>query len=607
MIGIQQKNIVLGHDPSKIPFDKINLQSRSGGELALGHGGEKTIFYSNKTLQHLVDKKFIDQLSKDRAQATVRLEEATHASKGKEFVGDIGRDGFKKVSNEQGDFLLKKTASLQSKGEIDVVHGSIATRVNVEPSLRGLSGDILKMGDLDIVPKASKNMGFEDRASKLIKEYYDEFPLSKGESKSFVDKAGSNRELHLIKADGRKEKIFEVVMKTSDESPIGKTKDDPTKILDYKMPFDKKVKATDYPIETKTLEYQGLTQTKTILSFQKSLDPTVKAKIYTARGREKDIVRRYWQARQSELNQIRAGKPLTAAKTREAAEKFKLLYPELDFTKISEEKVVLNLSSRTGESTKNSSSVIESTIPTITVKTNPSIINSISEQKIGSNVMSKPTNQNELKSELSKLYEKYDNSRPLLNSQSTTHSMIPRSNVKLPSRIQPRSNVIPRRIDDLTSRSGTTSPRSIRSHSVRPPSTKPPSVKLTRSKSPSIVSSNSKSQNVKISSPVNVLNLNVNAITSKSKSRRKPAPNIIDMINTTKKKPDKVKFRRNFVGNVRQDNIIGIFKRSEIIEDKKRFGNKVNKIIAQDKKRFKSKSNVMNIFSDKKKMMKIKF
>ena len=47
-------------------------------------------------------------------------------------------------------------------------------------------------------------------------------------------------------------------MKSSDESPLGiSRKADPDRILDYKIPFDKKVKAADYNIDTKTLEYQG--------------------------------------------------------------------------------------------------------------------------------------------------------------------------------------------------------------------------------------------------------------------------------------------------------------------------------------------------------------
>ena len=111
----------------------------------------------------MLKTKFIDPTSSSRAKAVIQLEKTTHASKGSEFVGDIGKDGFKKVSQKQGDFLLKKTASLQEKGEIETVHGSIATRVNIEPALRTTSGDILKMGDLDIVPKASKTFHLKQR------------------------------------------------------------------------------------------------------------------------------------------------------------------------------------------------------------------------------------------------------------------------------------------------------------------------------------------------------------------------------------------------------------------------------------------------------------
>ena len=577
IIGVQQKSVVVGHDPKKIPLEKVKLESRSGGELALGRGGEREIFYSDKTLDFMKDTGFISELSAKRAKTAVKLEKATQA-KGEPFVGDIGKGGFKKISEEQGDFLLRKTELLQRKGEIETLHGSIATRVNIEQSLRGLSGDVLKMGDLDIVPKASKDIGFEARASKLIKEYYDEFPLGKGESKSFKDVAGSNRELILTKADGKKEKIFEVVVKDSDEMVLGTSKKDPTKILDYKIPFDKKVKAVDYNIETKNLAYQQLTQTKTVLAFQKSPDASAKAIVYPARGRDKDIVRRYWQARQTELNQIRGGQPLKAKETRKIADEFKSLYPELDFSTIPDEKVVINLSSKVGSSTLTPSSKGSAS----------SLAESTLSQK-GSSTILRPKSQ----SNFSKAFEQSNKTKSTL-----TDSVIqktPSSKIQKPSNnLQSFRSKITQQRENI--RNSIVAPRS------RIVSSKNPSIKT-----PSLFSSSSAKMPVpKAVSPITrIIGTRTDTIVTKPTKGKKPIGLFLDAVNTTKKKSGKVKYRRDFLGSSRTDHIVGLFKRPEILEEKKRFSTKLNRQVRIDKTKSLKSSKVFGSSSIKNNRLRI--
>ena len=555
IIGIQNNRIVIGNKPANLPLDKIKLEGRSGGELALGFGGEKGLFYSQKTLQHMKDVGFLDDISIQRAQAAINVEKQTH-SRGINFVGEVGKDPFKSVSSEQGDFLLRKTASLQTKGEIETVHGSIATRIQVDPKLRAMSGEVLKMGDLDVVPKLTskqikRGATLEQRASTLIKEYADEFPLRKGETIKVTDKVGSNRELILNKPGGAKEKVFEIVMKKSDEAPIGLSKKDPTHILDYKIPFGKTVKATDYNITTKTLEYQGLTQTKTILAFQKNPTGISKAVLYPARGREKDIVRRYWQARQSELNQRRAGRIFQAAKTRQAAEKFKSLYPDVPFGEsfIAEEKVALSLSTKSGSTGTSirfgNVSGGDIILGATTAKSSGSVFDHmIKQQRRDAGLSSKIT------------------------SAKTPGSKVTGSKVtgsRAPGSRAPGSRV--------PSKAPSIRPPS-KAPSIRPPS-KAPSIRP-----PSRITSPGGSTSIggkggRVGSRFSAFNTNP---TDPFRGKKKPKlfP-LIDAINTTKKKKGKVKKPHDFLGNVRLHHIEGFIKRTEVIHGDRRLPRQIQK------------------------------
>jgi len=394
IIGIQQGKIVVGEPKPVVPqLSKASLESRSGGELALGYGVEKSLFYTEKGLGQQVKAGLINPLSKERALATTKLEDATQAAKGGQYKGTIGADSFKSVTEDQGKFLLTKTAALQKKGQVDIVHGSIATRIAIEPSLKAESGNILRMGDLDINPmrlskkeiataskitKEEKIQGItkETKIKTLEKEkaidvakQYEDFPVRVGETFSIkIPKGEGNIGLQLAKQGEPSRKIGEVILSKSEEA-VQKGKGDPTSILSYKIPFDKTQTARDFKIKTQTLEFQGLTQTKTTLAYQ-TYSPTAKlasdvsarAKIYPAAGREKDVLRRYWQGRQSELNQIRSGKPIAATATRTAAEDFRKLYPELDFNVVPEEKFVLKLSSQITESSSTPKILVAPTI-----------------------------------------------------------------------------------------------------------------------------------------------------------------------------------------------------------------------------------------------------
>lgn len=366
VIGIVEKKIVIGTPkPETIPTAKINLTSRSKGELSLGVGPERNIFYSEKALKYFEGIGFINPLSKIRSQASQRLESATQ-KEGKIIISSLGTNAFKNVSDDQGMALLKLIEREHKAGLIEDPHGSLSTRSHIEPILRRESGNVIRIGDFDVVPKASelarRKISLEDYASKLIKEARDTVPLKKGEQIRITDKIGEARHLELKHSGGKDfNKIFEILVKDSDEMKLGLNPKSPTHIMGFKIPSDS-IKMLDYDIRTSTLKYQGLTQTKTINAFQEfketakkfessiigesklsKLDTKAKAVIYPGIGREqKDIARRYWEGRQTELNQLRAGLFKSAKETREAAEEFKKLYPEIKFGDIPDEKIALS-------------------------------------------------------------------------------------------------------------------------------------------------------------------------------------------------------------------------------------------------------------------------
>ena len=351
---------------------------------------------------------------------------------------------------------------------------------------------------------------------------------------------------------------------------------------------------------------------------------------------DKDIVRRYWQARQSELNQIRGGEPLRAKKTRDAAEKFKSLYPEINFTTLPDEKIVLNLSSKgSGESVKIESRIVDSVLGNSSVKGLTPIKEIIPDKKQvaikNNNSTTNPTIQAEPKGEFTKLYEKYDASRAIIKSESKLNSMFsdfkPHPSIlpqrpmmtKTNSGILPRSTIHRRQIIPTHS-AGSTIPKSVgpKLNSFIPTRSNVPSSTGILPIIPSgILSQNSpgaKSPSLglsgggggpKATNRITNFTPTANAAFDIFKTRRKKVGWWLELNkNTTKKKQGKVKYRRNFVGNVKGDNIVGLFRRQEITEDRHRISNYVNDIVEKDKSR-KLKSKKFNIFSSKKGKFKI--
>ena len=288
--GTIKTKLVLGN-PNKLGVPELGtkaLKDRNLGEMALGYGLEKNIFYSEKALQQQVASGYINELSKLRAQATVGLEESAQKSTGDMFVGGVGSDSFKSITQAQGEFELRYAELIKRADNLDDLHGSIATVSQIEPDLVKQAGQVLKMGDIDYQLKLSKSqvanspykqgtvdyMNWESKtldtmsvnAAKYFKSH---FPKQQGETLAIEVKG--NVGLWLTQQSGKKIKIAEFIRRGSQqfqENPLanmpGKK---PTTILGYEFP-DKTVRIMNYDLTTKTLTYQGLTQTKTMLSYQ---------------------------------------------------------------------------------------------------------------------------------------------------------------------------------------------------------------------------------------------------------------------------------------------------------------------------------------------------
>lgn len=593
IIGIQQGKIIVGEPKPVVPqLSKASLESRSGGELALGYGAERSLFYTEKGLGQQVKAGLINPLSKERVLAAAKLEDATQAAKGGQYKGTIGADSFKSVTEDQGKFLLTKTAALQKKGQVDIVHGSIATRIAIEPSLKAESGNILRMGDLDINPmrlskkeiataskitKEEKIQGItkETKIKTLEKEkaidvakQYEDFPVRIGETFSIkIPKGEGNIGLQLAKQGEPPRKIGEIILLKSEEA-IQKGKGDPTSILSYRIPFDKTQTARDFKIKTQTMEFQGLTQTKTTLAYQ-TYSPTAKlasdiparAKIYPAAGREKDVLRRYWQGRQSELNQIRSGKPIAATATRTAAEDFRKLYPELDFNVVPEEKFVLKLSSQITESSSTPKILVAPTIGgRATIETSRTKIEPRSN--INSRVQIKPREQSisikskqqdsfiskRIESSKSKSIFEEDSSLELYSSYKQSQSI----GSSKPQSIGSKASSF---LQSFTSR------KPISAKSKVPVSSKP-SVTSRPSQRPSIRPSLRAKLSSRISNKASVQSGIPIAIRVPKKS---VVPIIMALKSTEKKRKKKEKGQKDFLGNTRTDRFVGLINRKEIL------------------------------------------
>ncbi len=326
----QNGKLVKGFDAQAVPYEKINASGRDGFEAALGSGIEKEIYYSPQALAVQVDKGIIPKVAEARALAWVGGVEQAKGVTSK--VGTLGAKPIEGLTQQQADFIFAKTITGQKEGTIDLVHGSTATKASIPESIQKEAGSSLILGDIDIVPKG-KNL--VKTADTLIRGYAKDFPLSPGQRVEVrnIGKESANRQLVLIENNKPEKKILEVVLRTSDESKYGIAQGN--KILGQKIPFKKSVTVKDYPIKTHTADYQLLTNVKQAVAYQKGSNTLLD--IYPSSGRTKDIVRGYWNLKaKAFFKGGDKGKSLDAQ-----AEKIRSLYPGIEFTDYTPEKVLL--------------------------------------------------------------------------------------------------------------------------------------------------------------------------------------------------------------------------------------------------------------------------
>ncbi|MBI1663951.1 MAG: hypothetical protein IS860_10835 [Nitrosopumilus sp.] len=598
LIGIAENKIHVGAPKIEIPeLSKPALQSRNGGELALGRGGERALFYSEETLSKQVSTGYINPLSKERADAWIKLTDTVTKSKGVTNVSKLGDAPFKGQSAKQGQYVLEYAEKLNKSGDLDTLHGSIATRAGIDDTLRAEAGNVLRMGDIDfslkLTKSESKNLpkltpgeiknkisktdkALERKAISKQKEFAKNYPLESNE-KLVLDEFGKNKGIYLIresvdestgKVVKHDQKIAEFVLeKSKGQAQLGKNPKDLTHILDKKIPDDN-VKLVEYDLEARTLNYQFLTQAKTGLSYQKylptatgkkinlkgktpdevlalqKLDTKAKAMIHPAEGRSKDIVRGYWEARQISLNQLKSGQSKLSKETRTAAENLKSKYPELDFSRIPDEKVLINFSTK---STKEAGpSGISKILETTTKVQSGSQLQLLKTNPKNEPFSTKPSSKSPTKSASVSLTGK---STKLPSTKSTKSA-----STKSTKSSSPKSTKLPSTSVKLPSTS------------VKLPST---SVKLpsTSVKTPSVRGSGS-------------------SITILPSKRRG-----IFLTDGGAKTPKRRKERNSgkifeFIGNSRSDNVSGIFNRREIT-----YGKKSIKKILHDDESFIRKSN----------------
>jgi len=616
IIGIQRGKIVVGEPKPETPnLSAATLTDRNLGEVALGYGAERSLYYSPKALAKQKAEGFINPLSEKRSLAWSEVEAASQAVKGGEYVGTIDASAFTSSSTKQGEFLLKTSEQL-GKRLFDITHGSAAVRAAIEPSLKTQSGKALRMRDLDqqLLPptkqeikvaskltKEEQTQGItkkqklealeKQKAIKIVDEYYVKpFPLEKGQSVAIdiPKKATANIGLILTKATGEKEKIFEIVLSKSAEA-VKKGKGDPKYILGYKIPFGKYNVAKDYKIKTTTLEYQGLSQTKTNLAYQTysktagqakkgytttaefvKLDTPAVAKIGAGSGRDvKDPVRRYWEGRQTELNQIRVGAPIAAKRTRAAVEEAKRLHPEIDFSEIPKAKVVLNLSSKTAiESAPlpkilvapviGGRGVIETSRAKIEPRTN-----------ISNRVSIKPREQ----SQSIKIQQKESSFLSKRIESSKSKSIFDEeSSLELYSTYKQSQSIGSSKSQSVGSKTSSflksiTSAKPISSKGKVPVSGKP-SVISHPSERPSLRPSLRRKSSKRISSRASAKG--GISIVVRIPIRKTAVPIILDLKATEKKRKKKELGEKDFLGNTRLDRIVGLINRKEIMVGDKR-------------------------------------
>ena len=302
IFGIQNGKLVKGFDETKLPFRKIDPENfnRYGWESTQSSGiADKTIF-AEKTLDNMVERKIITTLDKERIDTFKNLYEITKGVKSE--TGKFSSEPINLLTQKQSDYLLNYAKLGQKKGTVDTLHGSTALQPQISQSLRTQAGSHLKLGDLDLVPKANKLKDIPKVASKLIQGLKD-FPLEKGQSIKIVDDVTSlkdNKELLLItKGKSKPDKILEVVLEERNASGTDNLVRMGDKVLGQKIQDTKIVKTKDFSLNIHTRRFQLQENMRTALGFHKGDDTLFN--VYASGGRSKDIVRSYWNFKEDAI------------------------------------------------------------------------------------------------------------------------------------------------------------------------------------------------------------------------------------------------------------------------------------------------------------------
>jgi len=564
ILGVQNNKLVKGFDETKLPFEKIDTSkfNRYGWEPTQSTGiASKTVF-AGKTLDDMVQRKIITKLDKERIDTFKDLYSITDKVKTK--TGKFSTEPIDGLTQKQSDYLLNYAKIGQKKGTVDTLHGSTALQPQISPSLRIKAGTNLKLGDLDLSPKAKKPKNLPKVASKLIQGLKD-FPLEKGQSIRIIDDVTNskvNKQLVLKNSDGTEKKVLEVVLEERDASGIkGLVVRDGTKVLNQKL-VSKTVKTKDFDLKIHARRFQLQENMRTALGFHKGKD--AQFSVYASEGRSKDIVRSYWNFKE---DAVRVGGD--KGKTIDArAEHLRSLY-NLDFSDIQPQKVLL-LSSKQSKSTGLFDNDIFVSPSTITPK----------------NIDVKTGNQNH--SDLDFLETKSTGiKKPISNNSILSKPAIKKINFKsVKSTIQSksiRSTKSPYLKSPSVTLTSTTqlhkqpsSPKSPSVKSPKSPSTKSPSVNSSKPPMSPTYPSVTLTSTAKPpqSPPIRLLT----TPSMKPTPTRKPL--LIFRTNAITP-PKKRKERKNgkifdFIGSSRSDNMTGLFDRKAITYGKKNIA-KINK------------------------------
>ena len=558
LIGLQEGRLRFGIDYSKIPYERIDLENpvyaRSGMEASLGSGIEKFTFYSRPALEAQRRKGVISALSEARAQEVVKGIEMGMKTKSK--VGRFADVPFENLSKRQSDYLFKTTTQLQKEKKVEAVHGSVALGAQVPEPIK----PAIKFGDIDIVPSKPT----VENANKLIDRLATGFPLEAGQRIKVIKPSSetANRQLWLFtKGKKEPEKILEVVLKGDEKLKSGESiVTEGTNILGFKIPFSKSVKEKSFGLKVHTANYQLLTNVKQALAYQKGGKELFD--IYPSPGRTKDIARTYLNLKAKAI--FKGGKKGEELDIQ--AEKIKSLY-NIDFGDIESEKIVLSSSPKT-PSTVNKISLRK--IPTTTPKTGQE---ESTKSETRPSIIQSPRITSIKPSSVSRITSSFKSSsfRP-----SKTSSLRPskQQSVKTPSRTQygkQTSNYIIKahpRIISPPSRSPP--PSRTPPYNVMPPSkTSPPS-----------------------RTPPSYRILTPPSITRQPSSYRVTPPKDTVVIPPKKRKPilllehgkprksvDKdIGEKADFLGNVSESSIVGIYNRIETTYGQRR----INKLLKGD-------------------------